>query len=100
MGFDHYEVRGWIGWHHHTALTLLAHHFLVQLRIELGSAAPALTVSQARKLLQVVLPKRRFDAAGIVKELERIQRQNYAAYRSHRKRHWQRLKSLKNKVTL
>jgi SRSO17 transposase len=28
-GLDHYEVRGWVGWHHHTALTCLAHHFLV-----------------------------------------------------------------------
>ena len=33
VGLDHYEVRGWIGWHHHTAMTLLAHHFLVRLRV-------------------------------------------------------------------
>jgi hypothetical protein len=49
LGFDHYEVRGWVGWHHHTTMTLLSHHFLVQLRVELGAEAPALTVSQARK---------------------------------------------------
>ncbi len=35
-GLDHYEVRGWVGWHHHTALTLLAHHFLVRQRCRLG----------------------------------------------------------------
>jgi SRSO17 transposase len=86
LGLDHYEVRGWVGWHHHTTLTLLAHHFLVRLRVKMGAQAPALTVSQVRRLLQVVLPKRDFDAQEALAELERIQRQNHAAYRSHRKR--------------
>ncbi len=36
LGMDHYEVRGWIGWHHHLTLSLLAHHFLVRLRCRLG----------------------------------------------------------------
>ena len=36
LGMDHYEVRGWIGWHHHLTLSLLAHHFLVRLRRRLG----------------------------------------------------------------
>ncbi len=35
-GLDQYEVRGWVGWHHHTALTFLAHHFLVRQRCQLG----------------------------------------------------------------
>jgi SRSO17 transposase len=28
MGFDHYEVRRWEGWHRHITLCLLAHAFL------------------------------------------------------------------------
>jgi len=36
LGLDHYEVRGWVGWHHHTTMTLLAHHFLVRLRGRVG----------------------------------------------------------------
>ncbi len=36
VGLDQYEVRGWVGWHHHTALSLLAHHFLVRHRCRLG----------------------------------------------------------------
>jgi SRSO17 transposase len=36
LGLDHYEVRGWTGWHHHTALTFLAHHFLVTARLQVG----------------------------------------------------------------
>lgn len=36
LGMDHYQVRGWRGWHHHMTMTLLAHHFLVRLRLHLG----------------------------------------------------------------
>ena len=36
LGMDQYEVRGWVGWHHHMTMTLLAHHFLVRLRCHLG----------------------------------------------------------------
>ena len=35
-GMDHYEVRGWVGWHHHMTMTCLAHHFLVRQRCRLG----------------------------------------------------------------
>ena len=40
LGLDHYEVRGWVGWHHHTTMTLLAQHFLVRLRSRLGGKYP------------------------------------------------------------
>jgi len=100
LGLDHYEVRGWIGWHHHrnaplrgTTMTLLAHHFLVRLRVNRGITAPALTVAQVRKLLQVVLPKREFNAQEALAEVARIQQQNHAAYRSHKKRRWRDRKS-------
>ncbi|HEY3111373.1 MAG TPA: transposase [Chloroflexota bacterium] len=32
LGMADYEVRGWVGWHHHMTMTALAHHFLVRQR--------------------------------------------------------------------
>ena len=32
LGMDHYEVRSWLGWHHHMTECLLAHHFLVRVQ--------------------------------------------------------------------
>ncbi len=86
LGFDQYEVRGWTGWHHHTTMTLLAHHFLVRLGCQLGHRAAALTLPQARLLLQVSLPRRHLDAATALTLIRYAQQQNYAAYRAHRRR--------------
>ena len=40
-GLDEYETRGWSGWHHHTALSMLALAFLVLQRVRLGEKRAA-----------------------------------------------------------
>jgi SRSO17 transposase len=39
-GLDEYETRGWVGWHHHTALSLVAMAFLVVQKQRLGKKNP------------------------------------------------------------
>ena len=36
LGMDHYEVRKFMGWHHHILVCMLAHFFLWHLKIRLG----------------------------------------------------------------
>ncbi len=40
-GLDEYETRGWVGWHHHTALSLVALVFLVRQKRRLGEKSAA-----------------------------------------------------------
>jgi SRSO17 transposase len=40
-GLDEYETRGWVGWHHHTALSMVALWFLVLQRRRLGEKRAA-----------------------------------------------------------
>jgi SRSO17 transposase len=40
VGLDHYEVRSWVGWHHHMTLSLLALWFLVLEKRRMGEKNP------------------------------------------------------------
>ena len=48
--------------------------------------APALTVSQVRRLLAVVLPLKVFQADEVLRYVAGMQQRQYRAYLSHRKR--------------
>jgi SRSO17 transposase len=65
VGMEDYEVRSWQGWHHHMVLVMLAHHFLVWVRLEWKDRAVALTLNQVRLLLTSVLPRAVFDACKL-----------------------------------
>jgi hypothetical protein len=65
---------------------MLAHFFLWHLQSRLEKKAPALTVSQVRRLLEVVLPLKVFQAEDIVRLVADLQQRHHRAYLAHRKR--------------
>lgn len=55
VGLDHYEVRSWIGWHHHMTLGLLALWFLVLEQRRLNATTPAITLQQSAEAIGELL---------------------------------------------
>ena len=56
-GLDEYETRGWVGWHHHTALSVLALGFLARQRERPGGKRAGVT--RARGAGRAAPPARR-----------------------------------------
>ena len=54
LGLDHYEGRGWQGWHHHVTLVCLAYAFLLLERRRYKKTLVP-TLPEARRSLQLVL---------------------------------------------
>ena len=52
VGLAHYEVRGWVGWHHHMTLALLALWFLTLERRRLGGENPGVNAAAGTADLQ------------------------------------------------
>ena len=93
VGFGDYQLRSWLGWHHHMTLCILAHFFLVRLQVRLKDEAPKLTLPQAILLLKAALDQPQPDAAKAIEIVNYYQRRHHAAYLSHRKRRLSQINS-------
>jgi SRSO17 transposase len=76
VGMADYQTRGWLAWHHHMALVMMALHFLMQERMH--TPAPAtpegaiqITCGDITFILERLLP-RRGQGAGDENELRRM----------------------------
>jgi hypothetical protein len=74
-----YEVRSWVGWHHHRTLSLLALWFLAFERQRQGEKSPALTVSPVRQVFTRLLRRPRPSVRQIAEEVNRVLRRNEEA---------------------
>lgn len=71
LGMAHYEVRGWVGWHHHMALVCLALLFLLEERQRVHPQVPLLSARDIVELLAIYLPRRPRDEAEVLRQMQR-----------------------------
>lgn len=65
LGLHQYQVRSWIAWHHHVALTMMALHFILQTRIDEKEELPLLSCPDVKVMLAKSLSNKLNSKLGI-----------------------------------
>jgi SRSO17 transposase len=76
VGLGHYEVRPWLGWHHHMTLSLLALWFLALERGRVGGGKTLLSVSQLRQVFTKLLQRPGPSVEHIAEEITCVLRRS------------------------
>lgn len=90
IGLDHYEVRSWVGWHHHMTLSMIAMWFLVLEQRRLNERTPAMTVQQSAEAVGEMLRNPHVDLRWLALKITRKLRRNEES-RIH---HWKKFNRL------
>lgn len=86
LGMGHYEVRGWLGWHHHMALVCLALLFTVRERLAAVDSVPLLSVRDIVELLAYYLPRREHSETEVFRQMKSRHRKRAQSAKAHAKR--------------
>jgi SRSO17 transposase len=71
IGMADYQMRVWIGWHHHMAMVMLALMFLMKERILNEADVSLLTCQDIVEILNYYLPRGDVDEEAIFRQLEK-----------------------------
>jgi SRSO17 transposase len=65
LGLAEYQVRGWRGWEHHIALTMMALHFILETQVENAENLPLMSCGDVKLILGNIL-KNKLDEPEIL----------------------------------
>jgi hypothetical protein len=64
-----YQARGWLAWHHHMTMVMLAMLFMTEQRIYYKEDIPLLSCSDITSVLKFMLPRRDVTQDEILRQL-------------------------------
>jgi SRSO17 transposase len=79
VGMDQYQVRGWLAWHHHMAMVMMASLFLLETRAEQKEELPLLSCPDIAALLAIFLPRRNITCEEVLRQMNVRHRQRQAS---------------------
>ena len=81
-GLGDYQARGWIAWHHHTALVMMAMQFMLEERLRQKDDHAFLSCGDIEVLLAHFLPRKDVTVEEVICQMETRHRQRRAAIKS------------------
>ena len=84
-GMADYQVRGWIGWHHHMVMVMLAMLFMLKIKVQYNETCDLVSSNDICKLLYHFLPKRAITTAEVLRQMKIRHRKRRNAILHHQK---------------
>lgn len=70
-GMGDYQARGWLAWHHHMSMVMLAMLFLLEQRLDCQTTIPLLSCADIVIFLKALLPRRDITEEELLRQLEK-----------------------------
>jgi SRSO17 transposase len=86
VGMAEYQVRGWLAWHHHMALVMMALLFITKQRMLHREDCPMLSCHDIKVLSAYLLSKRQTSVQEILRQMEVRHRKRKAASKNAARR--------------
>lgn len=90
-GLADYQARGWLAWHHHVALVMMAMLFMLKQKMVFGESCPQLSCRDVKELLEKFLPSKAMDVEDIVTRVKMRHKRRNAASESKARRQMEQL---------
>ncbi|MGB1206741.1 MAG: hypothetical protein ACPG5B_13905 [Chitinophagales bacterium] len=69
LGMHQYQVRSWKAWNHHIALSLMALHFLLEIKIENKEQMPLISIPDIKLIFAVKLSNKLYAQNGLLQAI-------------------------------
>jgi heme exporter protein D len=74
-----YQARGWLAWHHHMTMVMMAMLFMIEQRLYHQVGVPLLSCADITTLLKSILPRRDVGVDEIIRQLRERHRKRQAS---------------------
>lgn len=78
-GMGDYQARGWLAWHHHMTMVMMAMLFMIEQRLHHQLEVPLLSCADITTLLKSILPRRDVTMDEILRQLEKRHKKRQAS---------------------
>ena len=71
-GMSQYQVRGWLAWHHHMVMVMVALHFILSEKMLLKDTLPLLSAYDVREIMLNIYPKKGITEKEMMEQIHNI----------------------------
>ena len=75
VGMSEYQVRGWLAWHHHMVLVMMALFFVTSEKVRYRNEMPLLSAYDIREIMLTVYPKKASTSQDVMEQIHARHRQ-------------------------